>query len=52
VEGFHGGSGQPDVQPLVKELIGDAVVMFFNLDMVVEAYPGFEPFGIFIRPGR
>ena len=39
MEGFYCRSSQPDIQSLMQELEGDAVVMVVYLDVIVDVVP-------------
>ena len=49
---LHGGGRHPCLHLFFYKLIGDAVVVTVNLDMVVDVDPDLLPFGILIRNGR
>jgi len=45
---FHRGGGKTDIHLFFDQLVGDAVVVVVNLDMVINTDPGLFPFSIFI----
>src|SRR5207344_2902289 len=47
-EGLHRVGGQPDMEFLSQELVGNAVVMSFYLDVVVDIDRSHFPLGIFV----
>src|SRR5256886_14698701 len=49
---FDGGVGEADLDPLMHELVGDAVVVVLDEDVVVDVHAGVAPLGEFIPTGR
>ena len=47
-EHFHSGTAQAYIELLSYQLIGYAVIVAIDLDMVVDIDPGFFPFGILV----
>ena len=50
-EAFDRMGGDPDVKPLLDELVGYGVVVVIHLDMVVDMYPGLLPFSVGVEQG-
>ncbi len=48
-EDFHARGCETDIDLLSCQLIGDAVVVAVDLDMVVDIDPGLFPFGILVE---
>ena len=48
---FDGGGGEPSVDPLVQELVGDAVIVVVDQHVVVDVHAGVGPLGDLV-PGR
>src|SRR3989442_1240893 len=49
---FDRGGGEADLDPLMHELVGDAVVVVLDEDVVVDVHAGVAPLGEFIPTGR
>jgi len=49
---LHGAFGESHIYLLFYKLIGYAVVVVVDLDMIVDIDPGLFPFGILVRPLR
>ena len=45
---FHGVFGEPHVHLFFGQLIGNAVEVAVDFDMVVDVDPGLDPFGKFV----
>jgi hypothetical protein len=48
LESFHGVGGQPDIELFSQQAERDAVVVFVDLDLVVDVNGGQFPLGVFI----
>ena len=48
VEDFHHTGGKPGVQLLANQLVGHAVVVLFDFNVVVNVHPYLFPFGEFV----
>ena len=48
-ENLNGPQGDPCLDLLMQEIVGNAVIMFGDLDMIVEAHPAALPLGILVR---
>ena len=49
---FDRGGAEADLDPLVHELVGDAVVVVLDEDVVVDVHAGVAPLGEFVPTGR
>ena len=52
LESFYGMGGQPDIEFVVDELVGDAVEMFVDFNVVVDVDGGQFPFGVLVKVCR
>ena len=48
METLHTVGGEPHIDPLADQGIGDGIIMLIDFDMVVDVHGGFLPFGVFI----